>query len=169
VLIGVVADTHGYLDPRLPAVLEGVEAILHAGDVGATSVLDGLRQIAPVYAVRGNNDAPLGGLGLPARLDVELGGCRLHLVHELQEARPGPGASAVIFGHSHRPLLEWRQGVLFLNPGAAGRRGFHSLQSAALMQIEDAALLLPRIIELGPRLPLTKPRRLGLARGRGAS
>jgi len=151
VLIGVVSDTHGYLDPRLVDALAGVEVILHAGDVGSPAVLEGLAAIAPVHAVRGNNDAPLGGLGLPERLDVELGGLRFHVVHELPSARPPPQTNVVVFGHSHRQLCEWREGCLYLNPGAAGRRGFHALQTAALLRIEAG---LPEVqpLMLGPRL-----------------
>jgi putative phosphoesterase len=136
-LVGVVSDTHGYLDPRLLDAFHGVDVILHAGDVGGESVLEGLRRLAPLYAVQGNNDVPLGGLGLPSHLDIELEGVVLHLVHELPHAKPSPATNAVAFGHSHRQLCEWREGVLYLNPGAAGRRGFHALQTAALLRIED--------------------------------
>jgi len=151
VLVGVVSDTHGHLDPRLLDVLAGVEAILHAGDVGSLAVLEGLASIAPVHAVRGNNDAPLGGLGLPERLDVELEGLRVHVVHELASARPQPGTKVVVFGHSHRQLCEWRDGRLYLNPGAAGRRGFHALQTAALLRVEAGIPAVEPLV-LGPRL-----------------
>ena len=150
-LVGVVSDTHGYLDSRLIDAFRDVDVILHAGDVGGEAVLEGLRQMAPLYAVLGNNDVPLGGLGLPAHFDVELEGVSLHLVHELPHAKPSPATNAVVFGHSHRELCEWRDGVLYLNPGAAGRRGFHALQTAALLSIEDGRLNVERVV-LGPRL-----------------
>ena len=156
-LIGVVSDTHGYLDPRLVEAFAGVEAVLHAGDVGSDAVLETLRAMAPLYAVAGNNDAPLGNLGLPLTLEVELDGVSLHLVHELPKARPTPDTRVVVFGHSHRQVNEWRDGVLYLNPGAAGRRGFHALQTAALLRIEDASLSVEPLV-LGPRLKLP-PRR----------
>ena len=138
-LIGIVSDTHGYVDARLIEAFAGVDAIVHAGDVGGQDVLDALRMIAPLYAVQGNNDGPLGGLGLPERLDLSLDGLQLHVVHQLLQAQPLPDTRALVFGHSHRQVCEYRDGVLYLNPGAAGRRGFHALQSAALLRIEDGA------------------------------
>ena len=132
-------------------MFEGVDIVLHAGDVGGESVLDGLREIAPVYAVFGNNDAVLGNLGLSEHVDIECAGVRLHVVHELRRAKPSPETQVVVFGHSHRQVVEWRNDVLYINPGAAGRRGFHRLQTAALLRIEDGRLE-PQLLELGPRL-----------------
>ncbi len=154
-LIGVVSDTHGYLDPRLLTAFEGVDVILHAGDVGSDAVLDGLRQLAPLYAVQGNNDVPLGGLGLPTHLDIELESIAIHLVHELPHARPSPETRVVAFGHSHRQLSQWRDGVLYLNPGAAGRQGFHKLQTATILRIDNGSIQVEELT-LGPRL--TKPK-----------
>jgi putative phosphoesterase len=150
-LIGVLSDTHGWLDQRLIDAFQGVRAILHAGDVGSEAVLEGLRLLAPLYAVQGNNDVPLGGLGLPEHLDIELGGLQVHLVHELPHARPGAETKVVVFGHSHKQVCEWRDGVLYLNPGAAGRRGFHALQTAALLRIEGGLAAVEPVM-LGPRL-----------------
>jgi uncharacterized protein len=155
VLIGVVSDTHGYLDPRLIAAMTGVDAIVHAGDVGGLRVLEGLRSLAPVFAVQGNNDVPLGGLGLPEVLDIELAGTSLHVVHQLPMARPSEETDVVIYGHSHVQVYERRGGVLYLNPGAAGRRGFHALQTAALLRIDDGSVL-PELLQLGPRLKLAR-------------
>src|SRR5207244_13156488 len=90
-LIGLIADTHGYLDPRVPPALKGVERILHAGDIGSEAVLATLARIAPVTAVAGNNDAKLAQLGLPLRADMELEGVKLHLVPRLIGAAPGRG------------------------------------------------------------------------------
>ncbi|HLF80098.1 MAG TPA: metallophosphoesterase family protein [Dehalococcoidia bacterium] len=149
-LIGVVSDTHGWLDSRLIEAFEGVEAILHAGDVGSEAVLEGLRLLAPVYAVQGNNDVPLGGLGLLEHLDIDFASFPVHVVHELPHARPQPETRVVVFGHSHRQVWEWREGVLYLNPGAAGRRGFHALQTAALLRIEAGVLAVEELV-LGPR------------------
>jgi len=149
-LIGVLSDTHGYVDPRLAAAFDGVAAIVHAGDVGGAHVLDALRGIAPLYAVHGNNDERLGGLGLPLRLDFELGGVRFHLVHQRPHARPGEDTQVVVFGHSHRTLVERRGELTYVNPGAAGRAGFHRLQTAALLRLDGAAID-ARIVELGPR------------------
>jgi putative phosphoesterase len=157
-LVGVLSDTHGYVDPRLGAAFDGVEAIVHAGDVGGIGVLDELRRIAPLHAVRGNNDEPLGGLGLPLHADFELGGMEFHLVHQLPHARPERSARVVVYGHSHRTLIEDRKGVIYLNPGAAGRIGFHKLQTAALLRI-DGGVIDARIVELGARETL---RRVGV-------
>jgi putative phosphoesterase len=150
-LVGVVSDTHGYLDQRLLEAFAGVDAIIHAGDVGHPDILTGLRAIAPLYAVQGNNDVPLTGLDLPENLDLNLGGLSIHVVHELRNARSLSAGEAVVFGHSHRQLCEWRHGVLYLNPGAAGRRGFHAIQTAALLRIEAAVPAVEPLI-LGPRL-----------------
>lgn len=156
-LIGVVSDTHGYVDPRLKLAFEGVQAIVHAGDVGGLHVLEELGRLAPVYAVQGNNDAPLGGLGLPLRYDVALEGVDVHIVHELPDAQPFAYTRVVVFGHSHRQLAEWRGDILYLNPGAAGRVGFHKLQTCALLRIEGTRIT-SQAIELGARekLPRSK-------------
>jgi putative phosphoesterase len=163
VLVGVVSDTHGYLDPRLIAAMRGVDAIVHAGDVGALGVLEGLRALAPVFAVQGNNDVPLGGLGLPEHLDIELAGASIHVVHQLPMALPSAETDVVIFGHSHVQVYERRSGVLYLNPGAAGRRGFHALQTAALLRI-DRGSVVPELLQLGPRVTLPRTRATPIAR-----
>jgi putative phosphoesterase len=149
VRIGVVSDTHGYVDARLLALFAGVDAIIHGGDIGGRDVLNALAAIAPLYAVEGNNDVTL-GLGLPQRLDLELGGCRIHVVHQVIEAAPVAGTNVVVFGHSHQPLAEHRDGVLYLNAGAAGRRGFHRVQTAALLEVGRGRSE-ARLVELGPR------------------
>jgi putative phosphoesterase len=149
VLLDIISDTHGYFDPRLLPVFDGVEAILHAGDVGGQSVLDALAAIAPTSAVFGNNDAS-DTLELPERLDLEVEGCRVHVVHELPRALLPPETDVIVFGHSHKPLCERREGLLYLNPGAAGRRGFHRVQTVALLRIEDGRSGAD-LAELGPR------------------
>ena len=103
-------------------------------------MLEELGRLAPVYAVQGNNDAPLGGLGLPLRYDVALEGVDVHIVHELPDAQPFAYTRVVVFGHSHRQLAEWRGDILYLNPGAAGRVGFHKLQTCALLRIEGTRI-----------------------------
>lgn len=157
-LIGVVSDTHGYVDPRLTIALAGVQAIVHAGDVGGVHVLVELGRIAPVYAVRGNNDVPLDGLGLPLRFDVALDGVDVHIVHELPDAQPFAYTRVVVFGHSHKQLAEWRGDVLYLNPGAAGRVGFHRMQTCALLRIEGTRVT-AEPIELGVREKLPRAAR----------
>jgi putative phosphoesterase len=155
-LVGIISDTHGYLDPRLAAAFAGVDAIVHAGDAGSEHVLELLLEMAPLHAVYGNNDEKLGGLGLRLHEDFDLAGVRFHLVHQLPHAKPEPETRVVVFGHSHKPLIDQRSGVLYVNPGAAGRTGFHRLQTVALLRIEGAAVTERRIIELGAREALPK-------------
>ena len=156
-LVGIISDTHGYLDPRLDAAFAGVEAIVHAGDVGGAHILEALRALAPLHAVYGNNDEKAGGYGLRLHEDFELGGVVFHLVHQLPHARPEPGTQVVVFGHSHRSIVEHRDGRLYVNPGAAGRAGFHRLQTVALMTI-DRGNVDARIVELGAREVITRSR-----------
>jgi putative phosphoesterase len=162
-LIGVISDTHGYVDPRLAEAFAGVEAIVHAGDVGGAHVLETLREMAPLFAVYGNNDEKLGGLGLPSHEDFELGGARFHLVHQLPQEHADGSAVVVVFGHSHRTHIERRGEVLYVNPGAAGRAGFHRLQTVALLAVHAGRVDDARIVELGPRfaLPHGSRRRAG--------
>jgi uncharacterized protein len=150
-LIGLIADTHGYLDPRVLLALQGVDLILHAGDVGSEHVLVGLACIAPVTAVAGNNDGQLAHLGLPLRVELDLEGVKVHLVHRLMDATPGPDARAVVYGHSHKALIAEREGVLWVNPGAAGRVGFHRDVTMALLRLESGRCLAELVI-LGPRM-----------------
>jgi putative phosphoesterase len=125
--IGVISDTHGLLRPEAVAALRGVEAILHAGDVGAPAVLEELGAIAPVTAVRGNNDRGVWAEQLPLTDVLEVEGAVLYVLHDVKALDVDPraaGFAAVISGHSHQPRAEERDGVLFLNPGSAGPRRF---------------------------------------------
>jgi len=125
--VGVIADTHGLLRPEAAVALAGSELIVHAGDVGSAEVLDKLREIAPVVAVRGNNDKGAWAVALPAAAVVEIGGVVLYVLHDLSELDLDPAAAkfhVVIAGHSHRPQIDHRNGVMFLNPGSAGPRRF---------------------------------------------
>jgi putative phosphoesterase len=125
--LGVISDTHGLLRPEALAALAGVERILHAGDIGDRDVLARLEQVAPVTAVRGNNDRGAWAADIPATEVVEVGGASLYVMHDLHELDLDPraaGFAAVIAGHSHQPRLEERDGVLYLNPGSAGPRRF---------------------------------------------
>ena len=121
-LIGLIADTHGLLRPEAVSCLAGVDAILHAGDVGRDEVLAGLKELAPVHAVRGNVDRTGAARDLPESLDLEFGGVRIALTH----VRPDAPVSAdvVVFGHSHRPVIDETAGCLWINPGSAGPRRF---------------------------------------------
>lgn len=126
-LIGVVSDTHGLLRPGLTDVLCGVERIIHAGDVGDPAILDELEAIAPVVAVRGNVDRGQWAQTLPLTTVVEVGAHLLYVLHDLGTLDLNPAAAgfaAVISGHSHQPMLQTRNGVLYLNPGSIGPRRF---------------------------------------------
>lgn len=126
-LVGLISDTHGLLRPEAVAALAGVDMIIHAGDVGSDAILPALRRIAPTHAVRGNIDAGAWADELPETLDVAVGAHRLHVVHRLQDLAVDPeraGLAAVICGHSHKPAIDWRGGVLVFNPGSAGPRRF---------------------------------------------
>lgn len=124
--------------------------IIHAGDIGKREVLEGLSKIAPVHAVRGNNDRDAWARGLPLTEVVELAGLHIYLVHDIAELDIDPaaaGMAAVITGHSHKPLAEVRDGVLFLNPGSAGPRRFTLPISVARMTVVTGRLE-PEIVEL---------------------
>jgi len=127
IAVGVISDTHGLLRPEALDKLRGVDAIVHAGDIGDPEILGQLRKIAPVTAVRGNIDTSARGSTLPETKVLEIGGVSLYVLHNVQELDLDPAAAgfaAVIFGHSHKPLIDWRKGVLFFNPGSAGPKRF---------------------------------------------
>jgi putative phosphoesterase len=142
VIVGLVADTHGLVRPELFAALKGVELILHAGDVGGRSVLDELGAIAPVQAVYGNTDVP-GEPGLKAELALEIEGLSVHVSHGHELGSPTPGtlltryaADVIVFGHTHKPLVERSGTRLVVNPGAAGPRRFAVKPSVGRMRVE---------------------------------
>jgi len=149
-LIGVISDTHGLLRPQAVQALKGVELIIHAGDIGDPKILRALKRIAPVYAVRGNTDRGDWATHLPQTRVVEVGGVLLYVLHELFTLDLDPaaaGLAAVIFGHSHRPHLEPKNGVLFLNPGSAGPRRFTLPVTLARIKLQGDSLH-PELVEL---------------------
>jgi putative phosphoesterase len=126
-LIGVISDTHGLVRAEAIEALRGVELILHAGDIGNQQVLDTLNEIAPVVAVRGNNDKGECAQALPDWEVVEVGTVSIYMRHDLNEmdiSPSGAGFHVVVTGHSHKPGVEERRGVIYLNPGSAGPRRF---------------------------------------------
>jgi putative phosphoesterase len=148
--IGVVSDTHGLLRPAALKALQGAEHILHAGDVGDLDILDALRAIAPVTAIRGNIDEGGPCNHLPPTELVELGGRSIYMLHDVKKLDLNPeaaGITAVVFGHSHKPLVESRRDVLFLNPGSAGPRRFELPVTLAWLKI-DANDVGARIVHL---------------------
>lgn len=149
-LVGVVSDTHGYLDPRLPEMLRGVDHILHAGDIGKDEIISELGRIAPVTAVRGNNDRDGPTSLYPLEATEVLGGCRIFLVHEMKVPKRAEapeiigyhkaGVDVVVFGHSHIAFQEYRGDVLFFNPGAAGKRRFKVVPSIGFLTLEEGQI-----------------------------
>jgi len=154
--IGLISDTHGMLRADVHPALDGVELILHAGDVGGSDILMELGLIAPVMAVFGNTDPP-GIPGLREALDLELGGLRIHVSHGHELGRPRPdalleaySADVIIYGHTHRQVIHRAaDGRLVVNPGAAGARRFSLLPSVARLTIADGRAD-ARLIELAP-------------------
>lgn len=127
VRVGVISDTHGLLRPETLRALRGSDLIVHAGDVGNAEVIDRLRHVAPTFAVRGNNDKGAWAAKLLPTASIRVGGIRLYVLHELSRLDLDPvgkGIAVVVSGHSHRPSIERRDGIVYLNPGSAGPRRF---------------------------------------------
>jgi uncharacterized protein len=148
--IGVISDTHGLLRPEALKELRGSEHILHAGDVGSPDILDALREVAPVSAIRGNVDEAGPCRHLPPTELVELAGHDIYMLHDVHMLDLNPeaaGISAIVFGHSHKPMIERRRGVLFVNPGSAGPRRFQLPVTLAWLDIETTGVR-ARIVHL---------------------
>jgi putative phosphoesterase len=136
--IGLISDTHGLLRPQAVAALQGVDHIIHAGDIGTPRILEQLGQIAPVMAVRGNNDQAPWASEIPVSQTVKMNGVAIHVLHDVHELAFDPAASGVqvvIAGHSHKPAIDIRNGVLFINPGSAGPRRFKLPVSVATLDL----------------------------------
>jgi uncharacterized protein len=150
-LVGLISDTHGLLRPEALAALRGVDHLVHAGDVGDPEVLVRLRALAPLTAVRGNNDRAAWAKALPDTAAVALGGVRCYVLHDLNALDLDPAAAGyrvVVAGHSHQPRIDERGGVLYVNPGSAGPRRFRLPVAVALLELDG-----PRVrarIELLP-------------------
>ena len=137
--IGLISDTHGLLRPEVHAFLAGSNHIVHAGDIGNPGILDALRALAPLTAVRGNNDHGDWAERLRECASLRLGEVVLHVLHDLSELAIDPaeaGVRVVVSGHSHRPSVSWRDGVLYVNPGSAGPRRFRLPIAAAELQVQ---------------------------------
>jgi uncharacterized protein len=149
-LIGIISDTHGLVRPQAIEALAGVDMILHAGDVGKQEVLDTLKDIAPVVAVRGNNDKGDWAQTLADWEVVEVGKVSIYMLHDVKEidiSPSGAGFHVVVSGHSHKPSIEEHRGVLYVNPGSAGPRRFKLPVSLAHLQI-SGEMVHANIIEL---------------------
>ena len=141
-VIGLISDTHGLVREQMFTLLRGVELILHAGDVGGPDVLARLAEIAPVHAVSGNND--FAARDLPARIDLEIGGLRIHVSHGDEIGMPTPlglvnryDADVIVYGHTHRARVDRIGRQLVVNPGAAGPGRFRLVPSVGRLTIED--------------------------------
>lgn len=148
--IGVVSDTHGLFRPEVAAALEGVEQILHLGDVGKLAILDELARIAPVTAIRGNVDRSGPCAELPETEVLLLGGRYVYLLHDLNTLHLDPAAgkfAAVLFGHTHVPNFYIRKDVLYFNPGSCGPRRFQLPVTVGILEIRGAEFH-PRILQL---------------------
>lgn len=148
--IGVISDTHSLLRDEVRSRLGGCDRIIHAGDIGTLSILTELRQIAEVVAVRGNVDTGPWTKELQKEEFVDVDGHRICVVHDVSTLSLDPtaaGIDVVIYGHSHKPAVDWKGGILYLNPGSAGPKRFHLPISMALLRI-DTESISPELIEL---------------------
>jgi putative phosphoesterase len=149
-IVGIISDTHGLLRPEAVAALKGSDLIIHAGDVGKPEVIDALREIAPTSVVRGNIDKAHWAQALPTTELVAVGESWFFVLHEISQLDldpPTAGFAAVVYGHSHQPAIETRDGVLFLNPGSAGPRRFKLPVTVARVVVTGRRLA-PEIVEL---------------------
>jgi uncharacterized protein len=156
VLIGIISDTHGLVRPEALRALKGVEMILHAGDIGKPEVLDALKEIAPVVAVRGNNDKGEWAQALRDAEVVEVGKVSIYMLHDLKEldirteieiSPSDAGVRVVVSGHSHKPVIVQERGVLYVNPGSAGPRRFKLPVSVAHLHVHREKVR-AKIVEL---------------------
>ena len=138
--VGLISDTHGLLRPEAVEALRGSDLILHAGDIGDPRILDELARLAPVRAVRGNNDRGAWAAAVPATDTVRIGAIGMYVLHDLAELAIDPvaiGCQIVVAGHSHKPVHDIRDGVHFVNPGSAGPRRFSLPVAVARLSLED--------------------------------
>jgi hypothetical protein len=143
VIVGVISDTHGLLRPEALAALRGSDQIIHAGDIGDRQILDKLAAIAPLTAVRGNVDHGAWAQKIPAANVLEIGEVSIYVLHNLEELDLKPEEAkfaAVVYGHSHVPKQELKNGILYFNPGSAGPRRFKLPVSVGRLTIEDGKI-----------------------------
>jgi uncharacterized protein len=150
VLVGIISDTHGLVRPEAVRALKGSELLIHAGDIGNPQVIEQLHEIAPTFVVRGNNDRGAWAADLPVTQVVEVGELLFYVLHEISQLDVDPaiaGFAAVVSGHSHQPSIQFRDGVLYLNPGSAGPRRFSLPVAVARVHVSGRQMR-PEIVEL---------------------
>ncbi len=150
VRIGLIADTHNLLRPAAADFLRGCDQLIHAGDIANAATLEQVAGIAPLTVVRGNNDQGAWALALPDTAMVDVENTRILVIHDLKDLSQDPrslGVRVVISGHSHKPLIEERAGVLYVNPGSAGRRRFKLPVAVGELRLEGSTVS-ARIVEL---------------------
>jgi putative phosphoesterase len=150
VLVGIISDTHGLVRPEAVRALKGSEFLIHAGDIGNPQVIEQLHEIAPTFVVRGNNDRGAWAADLPVTQVVEVGELLFYVLHEISQLDVDPavaGFAAVVSGHSHQPSIQFRDGVLYLNPGSAGPRRFSLPVAVARVHVSGRQMR-PEIVEL---------------------
>lgn len=144
--LAILSDTHGLLRPAVLEHLQTADAILHGGDINKQEIVDQLRQYAPVYVVRGNNDKAWAE-DIPHHLTVTLGGVTFAMVHNRKELPADlTGVDVVVFGHSHKYVQEEKDGVLWLNPGSCGPRRFHQEITMMTAEVEDGSIRVEKIV-----------------------
>jgi putative phosphoesterase len=151
ITLGVISDTHGLLRPEAVEALRDSDRIIHAGDIGAPEILKALTKIAPVTAIRGNVDTEPWARTLPETEILEAGGVSIYILHDigrLDLKLEAAGFRVVVYGHSHQPKIEEKNGVLYFNPGSTGPRRFHLPVSVGTLTIE-AGHVRAELIELG--------------------
>lgn len=139
-VIGVISDTHNLLRSEIYSILQGSDLIIHAGDIGSVQILEELRTIAPVVAVKGNTDKGELAHSLSATEVVDSGNKFIYIIHDISQLDLEPvaaGFHVVIYGHSHKHKIEWKDGVMYLNPGSAGPRRFNLPISVAKLKVND--------------------------------
>jgi putative phosphoesterase len=159
--IGIISDTHGLLRPEALEALRGSDLILHAGDIGAPEVLERLREIADLVAIKGNNDRDAWAHKIPDTAEVELEAVRIYMIHNVNELDLNPGVAGyrvVVSGHSHMPSVSEKNGVMYLNPGSSGPRRFKLPIAVARLKIDGksaAAEIIAINVNAAPKKSLT--------------